>query len=266
MRKTPVRAALVILCAAIGLDANAQATTDSTHQDPTSQVTAAAAAPMPAGTAAAAAGVGFAMPLDVRGYHMTDSLRLPGAGQATQYTYTHPPHDRITVLVSPYESGTPLRTQDDTTGMLQSTVDMLRMSLDNTYHQGDLTAFNVLSERSDDMKAAGRKIRGYSLVVGLTHRGAVTLPTLSTSACNAGNNTVVARDTSRQFGSGSSTEMLRGCSTSSGRAFEGYVYYAAWAFGDRIIRVRADLPQQVAANEQAPDFAKKLLAALAGSH
>ncbi len=266
MRKTPVRAALVILSAAIGFDANAQATTDSSHHDSTSQVTAAAAAPTPASAMATAADVGFAMPLDVRGYRMTDSLRLRGAGQATQYTYTHPPHDRITVLVSPYDPGTPLRTRDDTTGMLQSTVDMLRVSLDNTYHQGDLSAFSVLSERTDDVKAAGHKIRGYSLVVGLTHPGAVTLPTGATTACNPGNNTVVARDTSQQFGSGASTETLRGCSTPSGRAFEAYVYYAVWAFGDRIIRVRADLPLEVAANEQAPDFAKKLLAALAGSH
>ncbi len=263
MRKTPVRAVLVILSAAMGFNVNAQATTDSTHHDSTSQVTAAAAAPTPTSGMGAAADVGFAMPLDIRGYRMTDSLRLRGAGHATQYTYTQPPRDRITVLVSPYDPATPLRTQDDTTGMLQSTVNVLRESLDNDYRQGNLTAFNVLSERTDDVKAAGHKIRGYSLVVGLTHPGAVTLPTLSTAACNAGNNTVVGRDTSRQFGSGVSSEMTRGCS--SGRAFEAYVYYAAWAFGDRIIRVRADLPLQVAANEQAPEFAKKLLAALAGS-
>jgi hypothetical protein len=247
------RVALAALSATIAYKAGAQAPADSTHRD--SGNTAAAIA-TPAATAPAVGIIEAAppMPSEIRGYHLTDSLRIPGASQATQYTYTRDQHDRVTVLASPYESGSPLRTQDDTTGMLQNTVDMLRVSLENAYHQGNLSAFRTLSEHSDDVKAAGHKVRGYVLVAGLTHRGAVTLPAVTNPMCPTRDATL-------------SGAIPRMCSNpAADRTFEAFMYYAAYALPERVIRVRADLPIEVAVNEQVPDFTRKLVAALTAAH
>ena len=248
MQMAIARAGLLVVSLGIGYEAGAQSTTTA-GQDSTSQTPG---APAPSITPAVAiVTAGLAMPADVRGYRVADSVRLPGANAGTLYTYARPPHDRITVLVSPYDPALPLRTQDDTTGMLQSTVDALRVSLYDAYRSGNLTAFSALGERGDDVKASGHKVRGYVLVAGLTHIGGATLPA---APCHANNSPLA--------GSGAAPCASFGFN----RTFESYVYYAVYALPGRVLRVRADVPLEVAANEQVPDFAHRLVGALTAAH
>jgi hypothetical protein len=48
-------------------------------------------------------------------------------------------------------------------------------------------------------------------------------------------------------------------------AFQSYTYYAVYAVWGHVVRIRAELPQQVAVNEDAQTFSHTLIAALAAN-
>jgi hypothetical protein len=225
--------------------AGAQGATDTTRRD--SQVVANGGGAVPITDEPTL--VRQPMPADVHGYQIADSLRL-GVGNLTQYTYLHDRHDKITVFVSAYSGSSALRTQDDTITLIQGDVDALRQQLYTAFKNGDLRAFRAFAERGDDLHASGRTIRGYELVAGVTHVGGVTAPPTNTPLCENRDATVAGA-------------MPRMCiDQGQDRAFQAYVYYAAYALPNCLVRIRAEFPRQVAADDDARDFSHKLIASL----
>jgi hypothetical protein len=248
MGKLLARAALGLVVALVAGPAAAQTTSDSTHHD------AGSGAPV-IGTPVSDAVVAMPspMPIDVRGYQLTDSVHLGDVSSGVDYTYTRHKSDVIHAFISPYQSGSKLQTRDDTATMVQGDVDMLRQSLDDAARHGELSAFRTLSERTDGLHTAGRGVQGYALIAGITHRGGTTAPAFTTPPCSG--RLMVNPRTS---GACQQIAEIPG--------FQAYTYYAVYALPQWVVRVRAELPRQNAASEEAPDFAHKLVAALLGSH
>lgn len=112
-----------------------------------------------------------------------------------------------------------------------------------------MSAFQTLSERADDLHAVGHDVQGYALIAGITHRGGTTAPAFTAPPCVT--NFLVNSPTA---GMCQRIVEMRG--------FQAYTYYAVYVLPRWIVRVRAELPRQNAAAEEAPDFAHKLVAAL----
>jgi hypothetical protein len=233
------------MAAAAARQAMPQVQTDTLRRDPADTIAPIRAA----GPVAESKTTLPSLPLDVQGYHITDSAHFSGDKVLTEYTYTRNEHDDIHVFVAPYRSDSALRTKDDTVALIEGYVDVLRQTLDDAFRRGDLSAFRTLRERSDDLKTGGHTVHGYVLVAGLTHRGGVTSPQFEAPPCSA-------RQMASQVTSGL---CMRAAET---RGFQAYEYYGVYALTDVVVRIRTEMPRQTAVNEEASDFSRKLVAAL----
>ena len=93
------------------------------------------------------------------------------------------------------------------------------------------------------------RVGAHALVAGITHRGGVSTPAFVTPQCT-GRQMMNARTSS------ACTQAV------SVERFQAFTYYAVFALPQRVLRVRAELPLQTAANEEVPAFAHSLVAAL----
>jgi hypothetical protein len=255
---------VLLMTASTVYQATANAQTDSIRRDTTAG--GAGAAPTNPTTTGSEARP-LSMPAELRRYRLADSVRLAGDNPGVRYTYTHDKRDKIQVFVSMYQATAALRTTEDTVALIEGDVDVLRQSLDAAFKQGDLTAFQSLRERADDLATGGRTVRGFMMLAALTHRGAGTAQIndpLSCSAADMAQNSGKCPRRSR-FPQ-SSDAVATNAPTSAVQGFQAFTYYGVYALPQYVIRVRAEMPEQTAANEEVPDFAHKMVAALIAAH
>jgi hypothetical protein len=209
----------------------------------------------------------LSMPATLRGYRLADSVRLAGDNAGVQYTYVHDKHDKIQVFVSTYQDASALRSTDDTVALIEGDVDQLRQSLNTAFRQGDLTAFESMREHADDLTAAGRKVRGFMMFAALTHRGGGSAQLNDPMSCSPGEMAQNSGNCPRRSRFPQSSDAVAtNAPASEVRGFQAYTYYGAYALPQYVIRVRAEMPQQTAINEEVPDFAHKMIASLIASH
>jgi hypothetical protein len=264
MHKALGRTVVLLMGAGTVCQATASAQTDSIRRD-TAPGGAGVATANPPTTQSVVSPL--SMPAELRGYRLADSLRLVGANPGVRYTYAHDKHDKIQVFVSTYQDATALRTTDDTVALVEGDVDILRQSLDAAFKQGDLTAFQSMRERTDDLATGGHTVRGYMMLAALTHRGAGTAQfndPLSCSAIEMAQNS--GRCPQRSRFPQSSDAVATDRPVSDVRGFQAYTYYGVYALPQYVIRVRAEMPEQTAINEAVPDFAHKMIASLMTAH
>jgi len=262
MRKVLARVLLPLMGTGIAHQAASQAATDSLHRDSAnSAAVASAATPAAAGPDVSP----MVMPVDVRGYRLTDSLQL-GGDAGTHYTYIRHKTDKIEVFVVPFTTATSPQTTDDTVAVVEGHVDRLRQSLDEAFKRGDLSAFQSMREHRDDLRAAGRTVRGFMMLAALTHRGGGTAQLADPLECSAAARAGRSGRCPPSMGPRSSDAPATGMSMADVRGFQAYMYYAAYALPQSVILVRAEMPQQSAASDEAPDFAHKTVAAMVATH
>jgi hypothetical protein len=122
----------------------------------------------PAQYAAASPGP-LIIPVEARGYHLTDSVKLGKASDGMQYVYKQR-SDVAKVSVVPYGGNRPV-TQADTLSLVQQEVELVRRPIQDAARIGELQNLAQFGDRASVIRVGGRAVNYYWYFAGVRRRG-----------------------------------------------------------------------------------------------